>query len=123
MLKLAINISLAVQTLAFSEGLLLAQREGVDPQLAAEVMSTSPIGSPMLKARIPLLLDLPEQAWFDVAMMQKDVRLTREAADELAIALPSAAVADEMLTRARELGYEHRDIAALREVLANTPAG
>jgi 3-hydroxyisobutyrate dehydrogenase-like beta-hydroxyacid dehydrogenase len=121
-LKLAINISLAVQTLAFSEGLLLAQRDGVDPQLAAKVMSTSPIGSPMLKARIPLLLDLPEQAWFDVAMMQKDVRLTREAAHELAIPLPSAAVADEMLTRARELGYEHRDIAALREVLANTPA-
>jgi 3-hydroxyisobutyrate dehydrogenase-like beta-hydroxyacid dehydrogenase len=121
-LKLAINISLAVQTLAFSEGLLLAERDGVDPQLAAKVMSTSPIGSPMLKARIPLLLDLPEQAWFDVAMMQKDVRLTREAAHELAIPLPSAAVADEMLTRARELGYEHRDIAALREVLANTPA-
>ena len=120
-LKLAINISLAVQTLAFSEGLLLAQRDGVDPQLAAKVMSTSPIGSPMLKSRIPLLLDLPEQAWFDVAMMQKDVRLAREAADELAIPLPSAAVADEMLTRARELGYEHRDIAALREVLANTP--
>ena len=120
-LKLAINISLAVQTLAFSEGLLLAQRDGVDPQLAAKVMSTSPIGSPMLKSRIPLLLDLPEQAWFDVTMMQKDVRLAREAADELAIPLPSAAVADEMLTRARELGYEHRDIAALREVLANTP--
>ena len=120
-LKLAINISLAVQTLAFSEGLLLAQRDGVDPQLAAKVMSTSPIGSPMLKARIPLLLDLPDQAWFDVAMMQKDVRLVREAGDELAIPLPSAAVADDMLTRARELGYEHRDIAALREVLANTP--
>ena len=120
-LKLAINISLAVQTLAFSEGLLLAQRDGVDPQLAAKVMSTSPIGSPMLKSRIPLLLDLPDQAWFDVAMMQKDVRLVREAGDELAIPLPSAAVADEMLTRARELGYEHRDIAALREVLANTP--
>ena len=35
LLKLAINISLAVQTLAFSEGLLLAERAGVDPALAA----------------------------------------------------------------------------------------
>jgi 3-hydroxyisobutyrate dehydrogenase-like beta-hydroxyacid dehydrogenase len=122
-LKLAINISLAVQTLAFSEGLLLAERDGVDLHLAAEVMSATPIGSPMLKARIPLLLDLPEEAWFDVAMMQKDIRLALQAAQEQGLPLPSAAAADQMLTRARELGYEHRDIAALREVLAQTPAG
>jgi 3-hydroxyisobutyrate dehydrogenase-like beta-hydroxyacid dehydrogenase len=118
LIKLAVNISLAVQTLAFSEGLLLAERGGVDPRLAAEAMSTSSIGSPMLKARVPLLLDLPEHAWFDVALMHKDIRLAREAADELAIPLPSAAVADQMLTRASELGYEHRDLAALHEVLA-----
>jgi 3-hydroxyisobutyrate dehydrogenase-like beta-hydroxyacid dehydrogenase len=122
-LKLAINISLAVQILAFSEGLLLAERDGVDPKLAAEVMAATPIGSPMLKARVPLLLDLPEQAWFDVAMMQKDIRLALETADEIAIPLPSAAVADEMLTNASELGYAHRDLAALHEVLAKSPVG
>jgi 3-hydroxyisobutyrate dehydrogenase-like beta-hydroxyacid dehydrogenase len=121
-LKLSINISLAVQTLAFSEGLLLAERAGVDPELAAEVMGSSSIGSPMLKARIPLLLHLPEHAWFDVELMQKDIQLARETADELAIPLPSAAAADEMLARARELGYAHRDLAALHEVLAHTPA-
>ena len=122
-LKLAINISLAVQTLAFSEGLLLAERDGVDPRIAADVMSATPIGSPMLKARIPLLLDLPEQAWFDVAMMQKDIRLALQAAQAVDVPLPSAAAADQMLTRASELGYQHRDIAALHEVLSRTPAG
>src|SRR5919108_6445684 len=68
-LKLAINISLAVQMLAFAEGLLLAARDGVDPKLAAEVMTGSAIGSPMLKGRAPLVLDLPEEAWFDVRLM------------------------------------------------------
>jgi 3-hydroxyisobutyrate dehydrogenase-like beta-hydroxyacid dehydrogenase len=71
---------------------VLAERGGIDRRLAAEVMSNSSIGSPMLKARVPLLLDLPEQAWFDVALMQKDIRLAHQAADELATALPSAAV-------------------------------
>jgi 3-hydroxyisobutyrate dehydrogenase-like beta-hydroxyacid dehydrogenase len=118
LLKLAINISLAVQTLAFSEGLLLAERGGIDPRLAAEVMSTSSIGSPMLRSRVPMLLDLPQQAWFDVALMEKDIRLARAMADALAIPVPSAAVADQMLTRAIELGYAHRDLAALHEVLA-----
>jgi 3-hydroxyisobutyrate dehydrogenase-like beta-hydroxyacid dehydrogenase len=119
-LKLAINISLAVQVLAFSEGLLLAERDGVAPKLAAEVMAGSPIGSPMLKARVPLLLDLPDGAWFDVTMMHKDIRLALEAADELSIPLPSAALADEMLTRATELGYAHRDLAALHETLEHS---
>jgi 3-hydroxyisobutyrate dehydrogenase-like beta-hydroxyacid dehydrogenase len=123
LIKLAVNISLAVQTLAFSEGLLLAERGGVDPRLAAEAMSTSSIGSPMLKARIPLLLDLPKQAWFDVALMHKDIRLARATAAELGAPLPTATVADEMLSRATELGYEHRDLAALHEVLARAQAG
>jgi len=123
LLKLAINISLAAQTLAFSEGLLLAERGGIDLHLAAEVMSTSSIGSPMLKARVPLILDLPQHAWFDVAMMHKDIRLARETADELKITLPSAKVLDETLTTATELGYAHRDLAALYEVLATSSAG
>jgi len=123
LLKLAINISLAVQTLAFSEGLVLAERGGIDPRLAAEVMSTSSIGSPMLKARVPLLLDLPEQAWFDVTMMHKDIRLALGTAEELGTPLPSAAIADQMLTKAGELGYAHRDLASLHQVLAKTAAG
>jgi 3-hydroxyisobutyrate dehydrogenase-like beta-hydroxyacid dehydrogenase len=116
-LKLAVNISLAVQMLAFSEGLLLAERDGVDRKLAADVMTRSAIGSPMLKAREPLVLDLPEEAWFDVGFMHKDIRLALAMARELHVPLPSAEAADRMLSRAEDLGYEHRDLAALFTVL------
>jgi 3-hydroxyisobutyrate dehydrogenase-like beta-hydroxyacid dehydrogenase len=116
-LKLAINISLAVQMLAFAEGLLLAERAGVDRKLAVNVMTQSPIGSPMLKARAALVLDLPDDAWFDVQLMQKDIALALDTARELRVPLPSAAAADELLTVARALGYERHDIAALFEVL------
>src|SRR2546429_3458818 len=118
-LKLAINISLAVQMLAFAEGLVLADRAGIDRKLAVNVMTGSPIGSPMLKARADLVLDLPDEAWFDVGLMQKDVVLALDAARQLRVPLPSAAAADELLTVARALGYERRDIAALFEVLAH----
>ena len=120
LLKLAINISLAAQMLAFSEGVLLAERGGIDPALATEVMTGSAIGSPMLKARAPLMLDLPEQAWFDVQLMHKDIRLALATARQLGVAVPSATAADGMLSRAEELGYAHRDIAALFQVLART---
>ncbi len=116
-LKLAINISLAVQMLAFAEGLLLAQRSGVDAQRALEVMESSPIGSPMLKARSALILDPPDEAWFDVSLMHKDIRLALDAGRRLAIPLPTAASADGILERAEALGYGHSDLAALFQVL------
>ena len=122
-LKLAINISLAVQMLAFAEGLVLADRAGIDRELAVGVMTQSAIGSPMLKARAELILDLPEDAWFDVSLMQKDVVLALDAARELHIPLPSTAAADEVLTVARALGYEHRDLAAMFEVLGQLAGG
>jgi 3-hydroxyisobutyrate dehydrogenase-like beta-hydroxyacid dehydrogenase len=116
-LKLAVNISLAVQMLALAEGLLLADRSGVDRRLALEVMIGSAIGSPMLKARAPLVLDPPAEAWFTLGLVQKDVELARDLADGLGVPLPTADRADEVLGLARVLGYEGRDLAALFQVL------
>jgi 3-hydroxyisobutyrate dehydrogenase-like beta-hydroxyacid dehydrogenase len=120
LLKLAISISLALQTLAFSEGLLLAERGGIDPGLVAEVMRASATGSPLLKTSVPLLLDLSERAWYDVEMMHKDIRLARQAAQRLGVPLPAAATADGMLAEARTLGYRGHDVAVLHEILAAT---
>jgi 3-hydroxyisobutyrate dehydrogenase-like beta-hydroxyacid dehydrogenase len=123
-LKLAINISLAVQMLAFAEGLLLAERSGVDRQRALEIMEASPIGSPMLRARASIILDPPDEAWFDLRFMHKDIELALETARELQIPLPTAERADLVLGEAEELGYERRDLAALFQALeqiADTP--
>jgi 3-hydroxyisobutyrate dehydrogenase-like beta-hydroxyacid dehydrogenase len=121
-LKLAVNISLGAQMLAFSEGLLLAERGGIAPSVAAQVMSSSQIGSPMLQARTPLVLDLPERAWFDVALLHKDLRLVVDTAAELDVPVPTATATERELSVAEQLGYAHRDIAALYQVLARTGA-
>jgi 3-hydroxyisobutyrate dehydrogenase-like beta-hydroxyacid dehydrogenase len=116
-LKLAINISLAVQMLAFAEGLLLAERSGVDRQRALDVMESSPIGSPMLRARASIILDPPADAWFDLGFMRKDIELALDAARQLDIPLPTAERAGEVIERAEALGYERRDLAALFQAL------
>jgi len=72
----------------------------------------------MLKARVPLVLDKPDETWFGVELMHKDIRLARQAGTELATPLPTAAVVDEILAQANRLGYGHRDIAVVRDVLA-----
>ena len=84
-------------------------------------MIESAIGSPMLKARVPLVLDRTSETWFDVDLMHKDIRLARQAGGQFKTPLPTAAVADTILTQADQLGYGHRDIAALHEVLAQLP--
>jgi len=119
LLKLAINISLAVQMLAFSEGVLLAEQGGVDRDVALQVMTHSAVGSPMLQARAALLRELPDNAWFDVAMMQKDLRLALDYGADEGLPMPSTMVADQMLSTARRAGYEHRDIAVMFRVLSD----
>ena len=119
-LKLAINLSLAVQMVALAEGLLLAERAGLDTRLALDVMTNSAIGSPVLKARAPLVLDLPDDAWFAISLMRKDVELALDAGNELGVPLRTARSADEVLRAARDIGYDDRDIAALLDVLRRT---
>jgi 3-hydroxyisobutyrate dehydrogenase-like beta-hydroxyacid dehydrogenase len=118
LLKIAINLSLHVQMVAFSEGLLLAEKDGIDREVALDVMLGSVIASPMLKYRAPFILDMPEEAWFDVNMMQKDMLLALEAGRQLDVPMPTTAVANELLPAARGMGLEHNDFAVVYEVLA-----
>jgi 3-hydroxyisobutyrate dehydrogenase-like beta-hydroxyacid dehydrogenase len=77
-LKVALNLSIAVQMLAFSEGVLLAERAGVDKALAVEVMTHSAIASPMLQYRGSMVLEAARPGFFNTRMMQKDVQLALE---------------------------------------------
>ena len=117
-MKIATNLSLAVQMLAFSEGVLLAEKSGIDRQTAVEVLLNSVIASPMVKYRGPFVLDMPDEAWFNVNMMQKDLLLALEMGRQLDVPLPSTAITNEMLTAARGMGLADKDFAVLFEVLA-----
>ena len=117
-MKIATNLSLAVQMLAFSEGVLLAQKSGINRQTAVEVLLNSVMASPMVKYRGPFVLSMPDEAWFDVNMMQKDLLLALEMGRQLNVPLPTSATTNEMLTAARGMGLADKDFAILFEVLA-----
>src|SRR5919106_2487728 len=117
-MKVATNLSLAVQMLAFSEGLLLAEKSGIARESAVEVLLNSVIASPMVKYRGPFVLNMPDEAWFDVNMMQKDLLLALEMGRQLQVPLPTTAIPHEMLTTARAMGFAKRDFAVMFEALA-----
>jgi len=117
-MKIATNLSLAVQMLAFSEGVLLAEKSGISREIAVEVLVNSAIASPMIKYRGPFVLKLPEEAWFNVNMMQKDMLLALELGRKLDVPMPSTAVTNEFLTAARGMGLVKEDFAVVYDVLA-----
>jgi 3-hydroxyisobutyrate dehydrogenase len=117
-MKIAVNQGLAVQMLSFAESVLLAEKAGVARERAVEVLLKSVVASPMVKYRGPFVLGMPAEAWFDVDMMQKDLRLALDMARASAVSLPSVALTHELLTAAKGLGLAHYDFAVLFDVLA-----
>ena len=117
-MKIAANISVAVQMLAFAEGVLLAEKSGIARDVAVDVLTHSAIGSPMLQYRGPFVLQMPDDAWFNVNMMQKDVQLALDLGRQLDVPLPTTAATNEWLTAARALGLAEQDFAAVFQALA-----
>jgi 3-hydroxyisobutyrate dehydrogenase len=117
-MKAATNLSLAVQMLAFSESVLLAERSGISRPTAVHVLLNSVIASPMVKYRGPFVLEQPDAAWFNVNMMQKDLLTALEMGRDLNVPLPTTAVTNELLTAARAMGLQDKDFAVLFDALA-----
>ncbi len=118
-MKIATNLSLAVQMLAFSEGVLLAEKSGISRETAVDVLVHSAVASPMIQYRGPFILQMPPEAWFDVNMMQKDMLLALELGRQKNVPLPTTAVTNEFLTAARGMGKEKQDFAVVFDVLAH----
>ena len=118
-MKIATNLSLAVQMLAFSEGVLLAEKSGIARRVAVDVLTHSAVASPMIQYRGPFVLEQPDEAWFDVNMMQKDMVLAMELGRQLDVPLPTTAVSNEILTSARAMGFTKYDFACMFDVLAS----
>ena len=117
-MKIAVNLSLTAQMLAFSEGVLLAEKSGIARETAVEVLTHSAVASPMLQYRGPFVLQMPKEAWFNVKMMQKDLLLALDMGRESGVPLPTVALANEFLTAARAMGFARQDFAVVFQVLA-----
>lgn len=118
-MKIATNLSLANQMLAFCEALLVAEKSGIRREVATDVLLNSVIASPMLKYRGPFVLKMPDEAWFNVNMMQKDLNLALELGRQVDVPLPTTAVTNELLTAARGMGFVEKDYAVIFEVLGH----
>lgn len=117
-MKVATNLGLAVQMLAFSEAVCLAEKAGIARDRAVETLLKSVVASPMLKYRGPFVLGMPAEAWFNVPMIQKDLQLALDLGHRVGVPLPSTALTQSMMNAARALGLGDQDFAVVFDVLA-----
>lgn len=117
-MKVAINLSLIVQMVAFCESVALAERGGVDREVAVDAMLKSVVASPVMGYRGPFILEgnMPDKPLADVTLQQKDMILALEVARRQGSPAPLGAVANEMLNACRGRGIDHRDFVTVFDI-------
>jgi 3-hydroxyisobutyrate dehydrogenase-like beta-hydroxyacid dehydrogenase len=118
LMKVAVNLNLQVQMMAFCESLCLAEKGGIPRATAMQVLLDSVIASPALKYRTPFILEEPDEVWFNVNMMQKDMVLALDMGRRLDVTMPTTSVSNEFLSAARALGLDQHDFFIVHRVLA-----
>jgi 3-hydroxyisobutyrate dehydrogenase-like beta-hydroxyacid dehydrogenase len=117
-MKVAINLSLIVQMVAFCESVALAEGGGVDREVAVDAMLKSVVASPVMGYRGPFILkgNMPDKPLADVTLQQKDMILALEVARRQGSPAPLGAVANELLNACRGRGIDHRDFVTVFDI-------
>ena len=115
-MKVAINLTLIVEMVVFCESVALAEKGGVDREVAVDAMLKSVVASPVMGYRGPFILEMPDKPLADVTLQQKDMILALEVARRQGSPAPLGAVANELLNACRGLGIDHRDFVTVFDV-------
>jgi 3-hydroxyisobutyrate dehydrogenase-like beta-hydroxyacid dehydrogenase len=117
-MKIAVNLLLMVEVIAFGEAVALAEKGGVDRPVALDAILKSVAASPVLGYRGPFILDgaMPEVALADVTLQQKDMMLALNLGRRLGSPVPLAAAANEMMNACRGLGLDDNDFVVAHQV-------
>ncbi len=114
-MKVAINLCLIVEMVAFSEAVALAEKGGVDRAVAVDAMLKSVVASPVMGYRGPFILEggMPDKPLANVTLQQKDMLLALDLGRRQGSPVPLAAAANEMLNACHGLGLSHRDFVTV----------
>ena len=117
-MKVAVNLTLIVEMVAFCESVALAEKGGVPRDVAVDAMLKSVVASPVMGYRGPFILEgnMPDRPLADVTLQQKDLILALEVARRQGSPVPLAAVANELLNACRGRGIDHRDFVTVFDV-------
>ncbi|KAH6810898.1 glyoxylate reductase 1 [Perilla frutescens var. frutescens] len=118
-MKLVVNMTMGSMMNAFSEGLVLADKSGLNPQTLLDVLDLGAIANPMFKMKGPSMIQGSYPPAFPLKHQQKDMRLALALGDENSVPMPVAAAANEAFKKARSMGLGDLDFSAVHETVVS----
>ena len=119
-MKVATNLGVAVQILAFCEAVALAEKSGIAREVAVDALMRSVIASPLVKYRGPFVVGkMAAHAAFPVPMIMKDLQLALDQGRAVGVPLPTTALTQQWLSMANATGLGDQDFAIVFDVLAS----
>jgi 3-hydroxyisobutyrate dehydrogenase-like beta-hydroxyacid dehydrogenase len=115
--KLTQNLILSNILQAFNEGMVLAAKAGIDPDLMFQVLDNSAAKSGLIAYKTPFVLTRNFETNFSIKWMHKDIGLMLDSAKELDVPLPLTSLTQQMFRAAIAKGYGEEDICATIKVL------
>jgi len=115
--KLTQNLILANIMEAFAEGMVLAAKGGVPPELMLDILNNSAAKSGLISYKAPFILNRDFQTNFALKWMAKDVGLALETGKAMNVPLPGTALTEQMMRAAMASGYADDDFCSTIRVL------
>ncbi|XP_010262073.1 PREDICTED: glyoxylate/succinic semialdehyde reductase 2, chloroplastic [Nelumbo nucifera] len=116
-MKLVVNMIMGSMMASFSEGLILSEKVGLDPNVLVEVISQGAISAPMFSTKGPSMVQATYPTAFPLKHQQKDLRLALGLAESVSQPTPIAAAANELYKVAKSHGLNDQDFSAVIEAL------
>ncbi len=115
--KLTQNLILANIMQAFAEGMVLATKGGVPPQLMLDILNNSAAKSGLISYKAPFIFDGNFTTNFAAKWMAKDVGLALETGKSMNVPLPATALTEQMLLATIAKGWGEEDFCGTIRVL------
>src|SRR6476661_3923114 len=116
-MKLVGNLIVALEMEALSEGLVLAQKAGLDLETVMEVVKVADFRSPLLVSNGQNILKRDFSTSFALKLMLKDASLIEKFAESLRSPIPALRVVERNLASAVDLGFGEENASALIRAL------
>jgi 3-hydroxyisobutyrate dehydrogenase/2-hydroxy-3-oxopropionate reductase len=115
--KLTQNLILSNLLMAFNEGMVLATKGGVDPELMLEILDNSAARSGLISYKAPFVLGRNFTTNFSVKWMEKDIGLMLESGHELGVPLLLTGLTRQLFQTAIAAGHGEEDMCSTIKVL------
>lgn len=121
-MKLIVNMIMGSMTVAFSEGMGLAEKSNLSQDTLLSILGLGALANPLFQLKgQSIIKGVHKPAAFPLKHQQKDMRLALALAAEVQQPLSVATAANEAFVNALAMGFDDSDMSAVYEAVASSP--